>query len=74
MYASMAPENAVLILKQMEDVALVKILTLMKDSEAAPILEALGKQSEAEAKHAAIISERLRLSLAKPPSAVPANR
>ena len=58
----------------MEEVALVKILALMKDSEAAPILEALGKQSEAEAKHAATISERLRLSLAKPPSAAATNR
>ncbi len=66
MYASMAPENAVQILKQMEDPALVKVLSLMKDSEAAPILESMGKQGESEAKHAAVITERLRLAIAKP--------
>jgi flagellar motility protein MotE (MotC chaperone) len=66
MYASMAPENAVPILKQMDETTLVKILALMKESETAPILETMGKQDESEAKRAAALSERLRLIITKP--------
>jgi flagellar motility protein MotE (MotC chaperone) len=66
MYATMAPENAVQIMNQMDETTLVKILALMKDTETAPILEAMGKQNEAEAKRAATLSERLRLTLPKP--------
>ena len=73
-YSTMAPESAVLILKQMEEITLVKIMSLMKDSETAPILEAMAKQGEVEAKRAAVLSDRLRLSLPKPPSPASANR
>lgn len=70
-YAAMAPDNAVPILKQMDEPTLVKLLALMKDAEAAIVLEALGRSSEADAKRAAELSERLRLFLPRPASAAP---
>lgn len=62
-YSAMEPTAAALILKEMEDADIVKILVFMKDEQAAPILEALSKQGEGLAKRAALISERLRLAL-----------
>ncbi|MHC1769691.1 MAG: MotE family protein [Verrucomicrobiia bacterium] len=68
-YAGMAPENAVPILKQMDETALVKILGQMKESESGPILESMGKGGEADSKLAAAVSDRLRLVV--PPLAGP---
>jgi hypothetical protein len=65
-YAAMSPEGAAAILKQLDETTLVKILTNMKESEIALLLEAIGRQSEAEARRVAGISERLRLSLPNP--------
>ena len=65
-YSGMAPENAVPILRKMDESTLVKIFALMKDPERGPILEAMGKQGEADAKLAATLSERLRLTLPQP--------
>jgi flagellar motility protein MotE (MotC chaperone) len=62
-YAAMTPEGATPILKQMDETTLVKILATMKESETAPILEAMAHQGVADAKRVAAISERLRLSL-----------
>lgn len=61
-YAAMTTEGAVSILQELADEPLAKILTQMKESEAAPILEALAKEP-GQAKRAALISERLRLTL-----------
>jgi flagellar motility protein MotE (MotC chaperone) len=66
MYSGMAPDSAVLILKQMDEGTVVKILALMKDGDVSPLLETMAKQGEAEAKRAGDISERLRLAMAKP--------
>jgi flagellar motility protein MotE (MotC chaperone) len=63
MYATMTPEGATAIFKQMEEATMVKIMATMKDTETAPILEAMAKQGEADAKRVAAISERLRLSI-----------
>jgi flagellar motility protein MotE (MotC chaperone) len=60
MYSGMTTEGAVLILKQMEDEQIVKILIFMKESESAPLLESLAKLGEPEAKRAAAISGQLR--------------
>ena len=68
-YAAMTPEGAVPILKQLDETTLVKILANMKESETAPILEGMARQSEADAKRVAAISERLRLSLPNPKEA-----
>ncbi len=62
-YATMTPEGAGRILKEMDDSQIVKILMLMKESETAPIIENLGQGGQADAKRAAMISNRLRLTL-----------
>jgi flagellar motility protein MotE (MotC chaperone) len=59
-YATMTPEGAVTILRQMEDEQIVKFMVFMKDGETAPLLENFARQGEAEAKRAAAIMERLR--------------
>jgi len=43
----------------------------MKESEAAPLLESLARTSEADAKRAAALSERLRKSIRRVPSEKP---
>ena len=65
-YASMSPDGASRILKQMTDEQVVKLLALMKEDESAPILENLGQGSVEDAKRAAMISNRLRLTLVPP--------
>ncbi len=63
-YAGMTPESAVKILLEKDDEGAVKILASMKESEIAPILEAMTKDADG-VKRAANISERLRLTLAQ---------
>ena len=60
MYSGMTPEGAVIILKQMEDEQIVKILLFMKESESAPLLENFARLGDPEAKRAALISGQLR--------------
>ncbi len=65
-YAAMSPEGAAVILKELDDTTLVKILAALKDSESAPIIELLGKQGDAAAKRMALITDRLRTYLSTP--------
>lgn len=67
LYASMSPEGAALILKEMEDDQIVKIFSYMKESEVAPILENMAQGKEADTKRAVLLSDRLRLALTRPP-------
>ena len=62
-YAGMSPDGATTILKELPDDQIVKILIFMKESDSATLLENLGKGGDADAKRAALISERIRLSL-----------
>ena len=62
-YATMSPEGAARILKEMEDGQVVKVLAIMRESESAPILESLGQGGKDDARRAAMISNRLRLTL-----------
>ena len=62
-YAAMDPDTAAPILRELPDDALVKILIFLKDSETAPLLEAMSKGDATAAKRVALLSERLRLSL-----------
>jgi flagellar motility protein MotE (MotC chaperone) len=62
-YSSMEPEGAAKIFKQMEDSAVVKIMVFMKENETGPILAALAKGGDAEAKRTADITEKLRLAV-----------
>lgn len=65
-YAAMSPEGAAPIMKEMEETTLTKILALMKETETAPILEAMSKLGPDEAKRVANISEKLRFYLSQP--------
>lgn len=62
-YATMSPEGAARIIKEMDEIQIVKILALMKESESAPILENLGQGTREDARRAATISNRLRLTI-----------
>lgn len=67
-YAAMTPEGAVAILKELNDEDIVKIFALMKDSETAALLELLGGRGQPEAKRAALITEKLRLTISRAPT------
>jgi hypothetical protein len=69
LYSSMDPAGAALILQKLEDAALVKILTFMKEVEAAPILEAIAQTGDVESRRVADLTERLRLILFREPAA-----
>jgi flagellar motility protein MotE (MotC chaperone) len=65
-YATMSPAGAARILKEMDEEQIVKILALMKEAESAPILEGFGQGDKQDAKRAALISNRLRLTIPPP--------
>jgi flagellar motility protein MotE (MotC chaperone) len=65
-YAAMSPEGAAVIMKELDDNTLVKILAALKDSESGPIIELLGRQGDAAAKRMALITDRLRTYLSTP--------
>ncbi len=65
-YAEMDPATAANVLADMDDIAIVKIMVFMKDTETAAILEALAKKGDAEAHRTALISDRLRLASNRP--------
>ena len=64
MYATMEPAGAAKILRELDDVVVVKILTLMKEAETALVLESFARMGEAETKRAALLSENLRAAAA----------
>lgn len=61
-YADMEPSSAAKVLAEMPDDSIIKIMVFMKDPETAAIFESMAKQSEEQARRAAMLSERLRLS------------
>lgn len=63
-YTAMEPEGAAGIFKTMEDTAVVKIMVFMKEAETGPILSAMSKLGEADAKRAGELTEKLRLAVA----------
>lgn len=71
MYAAMEPAGAARILRELDDVIIVKILTLTKEAEAAPILENFSRLGPDETRRAAAISESLRAAAATKTSAKP---
>lgn len=67
-YVSMSPEAAAKIIAEFQDDVAVKVFSLMKESETAPILEIISKTGEAAVRRVALISDRLRLvSSSNPP-------
>ena len=69
LYATMTPEGAANVLRNLEDEQLIKVLVHMKEVETAPILELMAKPALEDAKRVAGISERLRLVLYRSPGA-----
>lgn len=76
-YATLTPEGAVAILKEMDDATAVKILSLMKPDVVGPIFEVMAKPNGADtsmAQHAAELSEKLQMmKTATVPGPVTAN-
>lgn len=64
-YAAMAPDGAAPIMKELEENTLNKILAVMKETESAPILEAMSRLGPDDAKRVAQITERLRFYLSE---------
>jgi flagellar motility protein MotE (MotC chaperone) len=63
-YTNLTPRAAVAIIREMDDVTVVKILALMKPEVVAPIFEEMSKASDRDsvlARRAAVLSEKLRL-------------
>jgi flagellar motility protein MotE (MotC chaperone) len=60
MYAAMEPASAARILRELDDVIIVKILGLMKEPETALILESFARLGDLETRRAAGVSENLR--------------
>ena len=71
-YAGMSPDGAATVMKNLDDVSLVKVLLFMKESETAPILELIARKSDVDAKRVALVSERLRLAQMSRPKSAPA--
>ena len=62
-YSAMDADGAATIFKQMDDASVVKIMVFMKEQETSPIIAALAKGGEADAKRAADLTERLRVAV-----------
>lgn len=63
-YTNLTPKAAVAIIREMDDVVVVKILSVMKPDVVAPIFEEMSRSSGADgtlARRAATLSDRLRL-------------
>jgi flagellar motility protein MotE (MotC chaperone) len=73
-YANLTPRAAVAIIREMDDVTVVKILFLMKPDIVGPIFEEMSRTSGADgtlARRAAILSEKLRVMNANKPTGQP---
>ncbi len=71
-YTNLSPHAAVAIIREMDDMTVVKILSLMKADVVAPIFEEMSKTTDQGgllARRAAILSEKLRLMKSSKPAA-----
>lgn len=66
MYTAMAPEAAIKLVQELEVPEAVKILAIMKDADSAALLENLAKDGGANAKRAALLMDKLRLTVPVP--------
>ena len=70
-YSTMSPEVATSLIRQLEDEEIAKMLVIMKESDAAALLENLAKLGDPEVKRAAALAERLRKSIRRNPTEKP---
>lgn len=68
-YSSMEPEEAAAVFKAMEDDAAAKVLRVMKEDKVTEIIKVMSKPTEADARRAARILDRIRLSIVEPTNA-----
>jgi len=71
-YTSLSPKAAMTILKEIDDVTAVKILSLMKAETVGPIFEEMAKTAGPDgslARRAALLSEKLRMMKVSKPAA-----
>lgn len=59
-YTTMSPEGAAAIMRELDDQVVVKVMSFMKEDQSAPLLDAMAKEGDAQAKRAATIAEALR--------------
>src|SRR5580698_7521856 len=64
--SAMSPEGAVAMMSNMSDDEVVRILFTMKPDQASLILDSFSKISQEQAKHAALLTERLHQVLPEP--------
>ena len=65
MYTAMSPEGASAIMRELDDMVVVKVMSFMKEDQSAPLLDAMATAGEAQAKRAASIAEALRKTIAE---------
>jgi flagellar motility protein MotE (MotC chaperone) len=65
-YTGMESEEVARVFKPMGEDAVAKVLRLMKEDKVAEIIKAMSKPTEADAKRAASIMDRIRLSVVSP--------
>jgi flagellar motility protein MotE (MotC chaperone) len=65
MYTAMSPEGASAIMRELDDLVVVKVMSFMKEDQSAPLLDAMAREGEAQAKRAAAIAEALRKTIAE---------
>ena len=63
LYTTMSPEGTSAIFRELDDEVVVKVLSLMKEDQSAPLLDAMARAGEEEAKRAAAIAESLRKTI-----------
>ncbi len=64
LYSNLTPKATLAIFREMDDVTVVKILSIMKTDVVSPLFEEMGKQAATDptfARRAAVLSEKLRL-------------
>lgn len=65
MYTAMSPEGASAIMRELDDLVVVKVMSFMKEDQSAPLLDAMAMEGETQAKRAAAIAEALRKTIAE---------
>lgn len=66
LYTTMSADGAAVVMKELPDDTLIKLLALMKETEIAPLLELLSKPNAADAKRVALLTDRYRLLQLRP--------
>jgi flagellar motility protein MotE (MotC chaperone) len=71
LYTSMSAEGAMAMLRLLSDEDVVKMMVFMKDSDSATLLDGLAKGSEADAKRAVALADKLRSAVFRNPTPKP---